>query len=115
MFDHKNFATGGFFPGRVTTRSIANLGSFEIEVIIEPVQPTGGGGGYYQPSKKDKYKIRIRVSSKGRKWEYESIVNSLTAKVVAKLSGITLKAPEVQVKSVTVSQKITPTIKVDKK
>lgn len=117
MFDHKNFATGGFFPGRVTARSIANLGSYEIEVTIEPVQPSrgGGGGADYRPLKKDKYKIRIRISSKKKVWEYETITNSITARVVAKLSGITLNVAEVQVKSVTVSQEITPIIKVDKK
>lgn len=116
MFNHKSFATGGLFPGLVTTRSIANLGSFEVEVIIEPVVVTGGGGAVFGPiRKKDKYKITIRVSSKKKTWKYETVVNNITAKVVAKLTGITMMKPEVTIDNITVIEKTTPTIKVDKK
>lgn len=98
MFNHKSFATGGLFPGLVTTRSVANLGAFEIEVIIEPVS-TGGGGGYHQPAKA-KYKIKIRVTRKNKVWNFESEVNDVTARVMAKILKVELKKePTVEVTS----------------
>jgi hypothetical protein len=41
MFDHKNLATGGLYPGRVTHRSVANLGTFEFDVSITEIPITG--------------------------------------------------------------------------
>lgn len=102
MFDHRNFSVSGLFPGLVTSRSIANLGTFEIEVIIEPVYPGTGGGGYsYTPAgiTKDKYKVKIRITRKGKVWEYEKIVGSTTAKVVAKVIGIKVAEPTVHITS----------------
>lgn len=99
MFNHKSFATGGLFPGLVTTRSVANLGSFEIEVIIEPVSPGVGGGGYHQPVKA-KYKIKIRVTRKNKVWDFESEITDVTARVMAKILRVELKKePTVQVTS----------------
>ena len=101
MFEHKSFATEGLFPGLVTTRSVANLGHFEIEVIIEPVGPTGGGGYSYIPTKNitDKYRVRIKVTYKCKKWEYESLVGSTMAKVVASITKIKIAEPTFLVKT----------------
>lgn len=92
MFNHKNFATGGLFPGLVSTRSIANLGHFDIEIIIEPVYPgTGGGFGIAKP---DKYKVTFRVTTKnGKVWNYSKTVSVATARVVARISKIKMEEP----------------------
>jgi hypothetical protein len=97
MFDHRNFALMGLFPGLVTHRSIANLGHFEIEITIEPQPSGGGGGGFYRPTGAgtDKYKIRIRVTRKGRVWEFEKIVGSTMAKVLAKVIKKKVAEPSV--------------------
>ena len=100
MFNHKNFALNGLFPGLVSTRSVANLGHFEIEVIIEPVYPQGGGGGYVPRPLNDrptKYRIVIRITRNGKTWKYEQIVSTAVAKVTAKLIGKTLVEPTVSV------------------
>lgn len=114
MFNHKSFATGGLFPGLVTTRSIANLGAFEIEVIIEPPTPTpvtGGGGGYQRPIKA-KYKIKIRVTRKNKVWNFESEVNDVTARVMAKILRVDLKKePTVEVTSAKIKTN-NPSVKV---
>lgn len=118
MFDHRNLATEGLYPGLVSTFSIAVLGALEIEVIIEPVVPSVGGGGYgVVLPRKDKYKIKIRVKRKDKVWNYESIVSSTTAKVIAKLMRVEKKEPEVVLENVTarVKQDIEPQIKVIKK
>lgn len=116
MFDHRNLATEGLYPGLVSTFSIAVLGTLEIEVIIEPVVPSFGGGGVVLP-RKDKYKIKIRVKRKDKVWNYESIVSSTTARVIAKLMKVEKKEPEVVLENVTarVKQDTEPQIKVIKK
>lgn len=113
MFDHKNFALNGLFPGLVTTRSVANLGHFEIEVIIEPVAPSGGGG-FYQPLKPSitKYKVKIRVTRKGKVWEYEQIVGSTTAKVLAKVLKKKVAEPIISVVHKSMVEENEPIIKV---
>tara|TARA_R110000772_G_scaffold81358_3_gene173080 strand:+ start:295 stop:630 length:336 start_codon:yes stop_codon:yes gene_type:complete len=106
-FDHRNFATEGLFPGLVTTRSIANLGSFEIEVTITPAGPAGGGGGYWEdvPQNKRDYRINIRVTRKGKVWDYERVVNNWSAKVLAKLLKVKLPDdPKIIVHNVTVKK-----------
>lgn len=115
MFDHRNLATGGLFPGITTHRSIANLGHFEIEVTIER-WPRGGGGWYDQTDDEDKYRITIRVTSKkGKVWDYSTVVSEETANVVAKLVNIKLHDhPTIVVHSVTVNAQ-DPQIKVYKK
>jgi len=106
-FDHRNYAVEGLYPGLVTTRSVANLGSFEIEVIIQP-EPQGGGGGYYYedvvPGKRE-YRVKIKVTRKGKVWNYEKVVNNFTAKVLAKLLKVKLpEDPKITVHSVSVSK-----------
>jgi hypothetical protein len=39
MFEHRNMALDGMFPGLQSTFSIALRGEFETEVIIVPVVP----------------------------------------------------------------------------
>ena len=118
MFSHKNFALNGLFPGLVTHRSVANLGHFEIEVTIEPIPYTGisggGGGGYRQPLGVDrtKYKIRIRITRKGKEWVYEQIVGLTIAKVAARIIKKTVAEPSISIVTKTVSENIEPTIKV---
>ena len=114
MFNHKNFALNGLFPGLVTTRSVANLGSFEIEVIIEPVTPSGGGGGFYHPLKPSdtKYKVKIRVTRNGKLWEYEKVVGSTIARVVAKVIRKKLAEPSILVTNTSMVENTEPVIKV---
>lgn len=114
MFDHKNFALNGLFPGLVSTRSVANLGHFEIEVIIEPVPSGGGGGGFYQPQKQviTKYKVKIRITRKGKVWAYEKIVGTTTAKVIAKLLKKKVEIPIVSVSNTSMVEQTEPQIKV---
>lgn len=93
MFDHKNLALGGFYPGLVTTLSVANLGTFDVEVIITPVVPSGGGGGYVPISrgqKPDRYRVTVRVIHGQRRYEESVIVDDLQARVTAKVNGITV-------------------------
>lgn len=120
-FDHKNFATHGLFPGLVTTRSVANLGHFKIEVTIERIR--GGGGGarttdLRNRAEKDKYKVTIRVTYKQRWWEKETIVSQAMASVIAKMTGQQLMTdadPEIEVTSVREVKPDEPQIKVDKR
>lgn len=116
VFDHKNFAVDGLYPGLVTTRSIAVLGVFDIEVIIEPIRPSLGGGGYVPNSKIDKYKVTIRVSMKsGKVWNYSKVVSNTMARVVAKSLGVKLEEkPIITIHSVRTSNPETD-IKVHKK
>lgn len=95
MFDHKLLATEGLFPGKFSTLACATVGAFTFEIDIRPVVPEGGGG-YSAPSAvKDKYTVTIRVTAKnGKVWKYQRIVNNLTARVLAKFTGIQLKKHE---------------------
>ena len=118
MFDHKNLATEGLYPGLVSTFSIAVLGALEIEVIIEPVVPGFGGGGGFDVvlPRKDKYKLRIIVRRKGKTWNYETIITDTTARVIAKIAGVKKKEASVVVESVQAKiDREEPTIKVTKK
>jgi len=118
VFDHRNLATEGLYPGLVSTFSIAVLGALEIEVIIEPVVPSVGGGGFgVVLPRKDKYKLRIIVRRKDKTWNYETIISSTTARVIAKLNRVKRVEPQIVVESsaVKVIEKEEPTIKVTKK
>jgi hypothetical protein len=108
-------ALNGLFPGLVTTRSVANLGVFEIEVIIEPTYP-GGGGGYVPGAKPDKYKVTIRVTMKnGRVWNYSRVVTNTIARVIAKLTGVKFEEqPDITVTSV-VAHKVITDVRANKK
>ncbi len=91
MFDHKNLALGGFYPGLVTTLSVANLGTFDVEVIITPVV-SGGGGGYVpvvRGQKPDRYRVTVRVIHGQRRYEESIIVDDFQARITAKMNGIT--------------------------
>jgi len=122
-FDHQNFATHGLYPGLVTTRSVANVGHFKLEVIIEllPDGPPGSAGGAISTRgrpKKDKYKVTIRVMYKTRIWELERELGQNMANVTAKFLGTELpEDPNVSVTVHTVDEKSLagPLIKVFKK
>lgn len=95
MFEHKNLAVQGLFPGQVTTRSIANLGTYETEVIIEPVIPhsSGGGGwGGFVPAplhrKPTHFRVTVRIKYNGKWYEDTQIVDEKQARVIATLKGI---------------------------
>ena len=118
MFDHRNLATEGLYPGLVSTFSMAVLGLLEIEVIIEPVAPSFGGGGYggVVLPRKDKYKLRIIVRRKGKTWNYETIITDTTARVIAKIAKVKKKEASVVLESVQAKiDREEPTIKVTKK
>lgn len=101
MFDHRNFALHGLFPGITTHISIANLGHFEVEIIIKPVTPTGGGGGGWLHPIKDR-EITIRVTKDGQTWEATYTTSKYFAdkliSVTAQLKGIRLKLSEITVR-----------------
>ena len=110
MIYHKNLALDGLFPGLVTHRSVANLGTFEIEITVEPIYDGGGGGGGYYFPRKDKYKVKIRVTRNGKLWELEQVVNSITAKVICKLLRIKQEDSAVTLTSSTLSENKDPVI-----
>ena len=90
MFYHKNLAVEGLDPTLFSARSIANLGTYEIEVIIAPVSNTGGG---WLPtpigSKPDRYKVTVTVKHNGKNYIDEQLVTDFEARVAASLYGIT--------------------------
>lgn len=114
MFDHRNFALLGLYPGLVSTFSVAGLGQLEITLTpIEPeFQPGLGGGGYYGPriSSPTKYLLKIRITRKGKTWESQSTISSTFAKVLAKFIGREL--PSVSVSQHQVITKEQPGIEI---
>lgn len=137
MFNHKSFATEGLFPGLVTHRSIANLGSFEFEIelilldvegsgkvgnvegsgsVVPPIiTPEGGGGGLlWEPARfgTNKYKVRIRITRKDKTWEYETDVSQATAKVLAKMLQTRVEKPTVSISNISMVENVEPKIKV---
>lgn len=99
MFNPKLLATGGFYPGLITTQAVANLGTFTVEVIIQPVVPSGGGGWVPAPlgSKPDRYRVTVRVKHNGKIYTDSAIVDDIQAKVYAKLNGITFSHDTVMI------------------
>lgn len=83
-------ATMGLYPGLVSTWSIANLGHYETEVIIEPVSPSVGGGYVPTPPgmKPDRYRVTVRVKFNGKWYEETRYEDDLQARVTAKIFGI---------------------------
>lgn len=118
-FYHANMALQGLHPDYLTTYSVATMGHFTVDVIIEPVTPERGvgsaGGAARSSSPKDKYKVTIRVSYKDRQWSYESVVDRQEASVMAKMLNQELVEPIVTVDSVTVTNRPDPIIDVEKK
>lgn len=109
MFDHRNLATEGLYPGLVSTFSIAILGALEFEIIIEPEVPLGGGAGFVRPIDA-KYILTIRVSRKGKVWETKTKISYSTAKVFAKFLKIQL--PQVEILDTNVVYQEEPHIEV---
>ena len=118
MFLHRQLATSGLHPNGLTHRGIANLGTFEVEVIIVPIpQPTGGGGGYNRPLPRQ-FRVTVRVRFNGKIYEDSQIVDEHRARVIAKFRGITnfsTSSPMVSVNGVQITEEKEIQIRVVKK
>jgi hypothetical protein len=117
MFYHQNLALEGLFPGVSSFESIANKGHLEREVIIEPVVGNGGGGYVPVPKgqKPERYRVTVRVTINGKRYEETQIVDDNQARVLAQLSGITLFSDTetmVSVNGIQVFENTEPSIKV---
>jgi hypothetical protein len=91
MNDGTNFALDGLYPGLVTTQSIASLGYLVSVVVISPVVRELGGGGWGPVplgGHAENYRVTIRVKTGDRVYEETLIVDDNTARIVAKLNGI---------------------------
>jgi hypothetical protein len=103
LIDHFQLATNGIGPGWSTFGFATNGFGFEIEVVVRPVQPSGGG--YWAPAQP--YEIIIRVKYKGKVWEERRIISELMAKslekVIASFKKISIIS--IQVKSSFMSMK----------
>lgn len=82
-FNHKLLATDGLFPGITSHFSIGVLGSFLIDVIIEP-QPKKPDLGYADLE----YKITIRIRRKDNIWEQSRYVSYFTGKSFEKVVAV---------------------------
>ena len=97
MFEHKNAALDGFYPGLVQHQPISNLGVYQSEVIIIPVYEDSEDGNYFNLKKKKKkknpkyYIVVIRVFFNGKRYEEQRLVDEKEARVIAKLHGISFK------------------------
>jgi hypothetical protein len=87
MFDHKQAALDGLFPG-TTHRLIASLGwfGFNVSIVVTPVvtplsQP-GGGTAY---SGETYYNVTVKVSYNGKSWETTRTMSSLKVKTLEKV------------------------------
>lgn len=112
-FDHRDMALQGLYPGRTTPFSVAIMGHllFEVEVIIDRA---GGAAPPKFRREEDKYTVTVRVTRKGKVWHFQREVSEVTANVMAKLTGIEIVQPEVDVTSVTVMYRADPEIEVEK-
>jgi hypothetical protein len=91
MFDHRNMALEGMFPGLQSTFSIALRGEFETEVIIVPVVPKSAGGGWAPAPlhvRPRHFKVTVRVKYNGVWYEDTQILDENQARVIAELKGI---------------------------
>lgn len=95
MFDHKNMAVDGMYPGLQSTFQIAMSGVFETEVIITPVVPTGGGGFVSAPLhlRAKHFRVTVRVKYNGVWYEDTQVVDEKQARVIAQLKGIKSFSP----------------------
>lgn len=96
MFYHRNMAVNGLSPNEINTRSIANQGTFETVVIIEPVIRSSGGGYVPVPrgQKPDRYRVTIKVTINGKTHQETQIVDDLNARVTARILGIEKFEPD---------------------
>lgn len=91
MFSHVAAATLGLSPNAFTLLGLANQGLFYTEVIIEPVVPSYGGGGYVGApigTRATHYRVTVRVTFNGKVYTDTKILDELNAKVFAQLRGI---------------------------
>ena len=102
-FSHRNMAVHGLFPGLVTTRSVANLGHFEIEIIVNPVEPVtktvSGGSGWLTPIRDRE--IIVRVTRNGETWEASWTTSKYFAEkiisVTAAMSGFRILTRKISI------------------
>jgi hypothetical protein len=83
-FDHRLLATDGLFPNLTSHFSIAVLGAFYVEIIIEPPKPKGPDYGYADLE----YKITIRVRYNGKTWDQSRYVSYFTGKSLEKVVAV---------------------------
>ena len=118
MFLHRQLATEGLNPNGLTHRGIANLGTFEVEVIIVPIpHPTGGGGGYNRPLPRQ-FRVTVRVRFNGKVYEDSQIVDEHRARVIAKFRGIKMfsrTSPMVSVNGIQIMEEKEIQVRVTKK
>lgn len=92
MFNFTNFAVDGLMPGLFSKLSAGTLGAFDVEVIIEPVVPSAGGGyTTWTPkfgAKPDRYRVTVRIKFNGKTYTDSKIVDDAEAHVIAKFNGI---------------------------
>ena len=97
MFNHKNLAVEGMYPGMQTTFSIALRGEYETEVIITPVipSPQGGGGFVGTPLhiRARHFRVTVRIKYNGKWYEDTQVVDDKQARVIAQLKGIKSFSP----------------------
>ena len=76
MFSHFSLGTEGLAPGIFKHFRVASLGyDFEIEVIITPISPDGGGAGFGVPDLNN-YLVTVRIRHKKRTWETSKQLNN---------------------------------------
>ena len=88
MFNHKNFALNGLFPGLVSHRSIANLGHFEVEIIVQPLpadQVKVGGSGWLSPIQD--HVIIVRIKKDDKVWEAQYVTSKYFADKVININA----------------------------
>lgn len=112
-------AVQGLSPNEITRRSVANLGTYEIEVIItpEPTPSYSGGGGFSRPLPR-LFRITVRVRFNGKTYEDTKVVDEKRARVIANLKGIksfSMDSAMVSVNGIQIFEQEEITIKVTRK
>lgn len=116
MFDHRNYASNGFYPGLYEPFSAANNGILDKEVIITPVIRDTGGGGGWVPSlsgKPDRYRVEVKLRYNGKEYIDSKIVDDNEARIIAELHGVTKFETDKVIVIVNGVQKFEPIITVN--
>lgn len=81
MINPFQIATQGVGPGWSTFGFATQGFGFEVEVIIQPIQP-GGSGPWHEVGP---YEIIVRVKYKGKEWEQRRTISGIMAKSLEKV------------------------------